>query len=244
MMQVGFVYLVFLPSILTTPLAGTLVAPRRHAGCACGALSPSRMIGLPLLLSPILSGVLTGMVLVAVGTFFAQAIATGFVSRAAETDRGVRERDLSRQLFLGRIGRQHRAGRDLRSFRLARLRRRHRRRFAARRGADVQAARHRADLHSLTQPDLMQLAGEMSMDAINTNSRELIRPDPGVVAKHTVTKGRPQRVILVLQGGGALGAYQAGVYQALAGSRFAAGLGHRHIDRRHQCQPDRRQRPG
>ena len=45
MMQVGFVYLVFLPSILTTPL------------------------------------------LVAVGTFLAQAIATGFVSRTAETDR-------------------------------------------------------------------------------------------------------------------------------------------------------------
>ena len=46
------------------------------------------------------------------------------------------------------------------------------------------------------------------MNATNTT-------ESAVVAKHTVSKGRPQRVILVLQGGGALGAYQAGVYQAL-----------------------------
>ena len=53
------------------------------------------------------------------------------------------------------------------------------------------------------------------MDAINTNASETVRSEPAVVAKHTVSKGRPQRVILVLQGGGALGAYQAGVYQAM-----------------------------
>ena len=35
------------------------------------------------------------------------------------------------------------------------------------------------------------------------------------VAKHTVATGTPPRIILVLQGGGALGAYQAGVYEAL-----------------------------
>src|SRR4051812_50170131 len=35
------------------------------------------------------------------------------------------------------------------------------------------------------------------------------------VAKHTVSKGTPPRITLVLQGGGALGAYQAGVYEAL-----------------------------
>ena len=44
-------------------------------------------LGLPLLLSPVLAGVLLGMVLVGAGTFFAQATATGFVSRAATTDR-------------------------------------------------------------------------------------------------------------------------------------------------------------
>ena len=44
--------------------------------------------GLPLLLLPSLAAVLTGLTLVGVGTFFAQATATGFVGRAATTDRG------------------------------------------------------------------------------------------------------------------------------------------------------------
>ena len=41
------------------------------------------------MLSSYLAGVLTGMVLVGVGTFFAQACATGFVGQAARTNRGV-----------------------------------------------------------------------------------------------------------------------------------------------------------
>ena len=45
-------------------------------------------VGLPLLLLPNLAAVLPGMVLVGVGTFFAQATATGFVGRAATADRG------------------------------------------------------------------------------------------------------------------------------------------------------------
>ena len=40
------------------------------------------------LLLPSLAAVLLGMVLVGVGTFFAQATATGFASRAATADRG------------------------------------------------------------------------------------------------------------------------------------------------------------
>jgi predicted MFS family arabinose efflux permease len=44
--------------------------------------------GLPLLLLPNLAVVLLGMVLIGVGTFFAQATTTGFVSRAATADRG------------------------------------------------------------------------------------------------------------------------------------------------------------
>jgi hypothetical protein len=39
-------------------------------------------LGLPLLVTPSLVAVLSGMVLVGVGTFFAQATATGFVGRA------------------------------------------------------------------------------------------------------------------------------------------------------------------
>jgi MFS transporter, YNFM family, putative membrane transport protein len=42
----------------------------------------------PLLLAPSLPVVLTGLTLIGIGTFFAQATATGFVSRTATTDRG------------------------------------------------------------------------------------------------------------------------------------------------------------
>jgi predicted MFS family arabinose efflux permease len=44
--------------------------------------------GLPLLLLPHLVPVMIGLALIGVGTFFAQATATGFVSRSATTDRG------------------------------------------------------------------------------------------------------------------------------------------------------------
>ena len=49
-------------------------------------------------------------------------------------------------------------------------------------------------------------------------------------------KQKPQerQIVLVLQGGGALGAYQAGVYHALHETRHRAGLDHWHIDRRDQ----------
>jgi YNFM family putative membrane transporter len=45
-------------------------------------------LGLPLLLALTLPAVILGMMLVGVGTFFAQAAATGFVGRAATADRG------------------------------------------------------------------------------------------------------------------------------------------------------------
>jgi predicted MFS family arabinose efflux permease len=86
-MSLGFVYFVFLPSIFTTPVAGRIAARMgtRSALLAGFALA---LAGMPLLLSSRLPLVLTGMVLVGVGTFFAQATATGFVSRAATADRG------------------------------------------------------------------------------------------------------------------------------------------------------------
>ena len=88
MMSIGFVYFVFLPSILTTLLAGKAVAifgtrPSLWSSLAIAGL------GLPLMLSPHLSEVLAGMVLVGVGTFFAQACATGFVGQAAQSNRGI-----------------------------------------------------------------------------------------------------------------------------------------------------------
>jgi MFS transporter, YNFM family, putative membrane transport protein len=87
MMMLGLVYFVFLPSIITTPLAGRAVQWLGTRPTMWGSLALA-IAGLPLLLAHSLPVVLGGMVLVAVGTFFAQATATGFVGRAATTDRG------------------------------------------------------------------------------------------------------------------------------------------------------------
>ena len=51
----------------------------------------------------------------------------------------------------------------------------------------------------------------------------------------------PGQVVLVFQGGGALGSYQAGVYQALHEADIE--LDHRDFDRRDQRQLDRGQSP-
>ena len=85
-MSLGFAYFVFLPSMITTPIAGRVAVRFGTTRTVWGALAVAAL-GLPLLLQPDLSAVLVGMVLVGVGTFFAQAIATGFVGRAAKTDR-------------------------------------------------------------------------------------------------------------------------------------------------------------
>ena len=86
-MQLGFIYFVFLPSIFTTLLAGHAVHRWGTRPTLWSSLALAG-IGLPLLLLPSLTAVLLGMVLVGAGTFFAQATATGFVSRAATADRG------------------------------------------------------------------------------------------------------------------------------------------------------------
>lgn len=85
-MALGFVYLVFLPSILTTPLAGR-VAARLGTRPALWLSLTVAGAGLPLLLRPSLPAILAGLALIGVGTFFAQATATGFVGRAATADR-------------------------------------------------------------------------------------------------------------------------------------------------------------
>src|SRR4030095_12004926 len=76
-MQRGFVYLVFLPSILTTPLAGRAVG-RLGARATFRAAIVVACAGLPLLVTAQLWAVLAGLALVAIGTFLAQAVATGF----------------------------------------------------------------------------------------------------------------------------------------------------------------------
>ncbi len=86
-MSLGFVYLVFLPSIFTTPLAGRTAERFGTRRTMWAALSVA-LIGLPLLLTQNFPLILAGLVLAGAGTFFAQATATGFVSQAATADRG------------------------------------------------------------------------------------------------------------------------------------------------------------
>jgi MFS transporter, YNFM family, putative membrane transport protein len=88
MMDLGFAYFVFLPSIVTTLFAGQAITRFGTRPVIWAALAVAAF-GLPLMLSVRIAEVLTGMVLVGVGTFFAQAAATGFVGQAAQENRGV-----------------------------------------------------------------------------------------------------------------------------------------------------------
>ncbi len=87
MMALGLVYFVFLPSMVTTPAAGGFARRFGARRTIWGALALA-MIGLPLLVAPSLAAVALGLMLVGVGSFFAQAVATGFVGRAATANRG------------------------------------------------------------------------------------------------------------------------------------------------------------
>ncbi len=100
MMRLGIVYFVFLPSIVTTLIAGAIgqrIGTRRALLAGFGVA----VLGLPLLLSANLSVVLAGMVLVAIGTFFAQALATTHVSRTATSDRAAASGMYLASYFIG-----------------------------------------------------------------------------------------------------------------------------------------------
>ena len=86
-MALGYVYFVFAPSIATTPLAGRAVQAFGTRRVLWGSLAVAGA-GLPLLVVPQLALVLVGLAMVGVGTFFAQATATGFVGKSATADRG------------------------------------------------------------------------------------------------------------------------------------------------------------
>lgn len=86
-MALGVVYFVFVPALVTTPLAGRAVALAGSRTTLRAALAVA-VAGLPLLVLQDLPAVLAGLAMVAAGTFFAQAAATGFVGRAATGDRG------------------------------------------------------------------------------------------------------------------------------------------------------------
>ena len=100
MMDLGFVYFVFAPSVVTTLFAGKAVARFGTRASIWAALAVAAA-GLPLMLSVHLAEVLTGMVLVGVGTFFAQACTTGFVGQAAQNNRGIASGTYLACYFLG-----------------------------------------------------------------------------------------------------------------------------------------------
>ncbi len=82
MMNLGLVYFVFVPSLVLTPLAGRVavrIGTRRTLMAGLGVAGA----GLALLVLSNLAALLAGLALFAAGAFLAQAIATGFVSRAA-----------------------------------------------------------------------------------------------------------------------------------------------------------------
>lgn len=85
-MQLGLVYLVFIPALFTTPMAGKAVSrygPETVFKVAAGVVT----CGMGLTFIPVLWPVLAGLAVVGAGTFFMQAAATGFVGRTAATDR-------------------------------------------------------------------------------------------------------------------------------------------------------------
>ena len=85
-MHLGFVYLVFAPALVTTPLAGRAVG-RFGLGRTLRAALGAPLLALTLLGLPSLAAVIFGLTVVGVGTFLAQAVATGFVGRTARSDR-------------------------------------------------------------------------------------------------------------------------------------------------------------
>ncbi len=86
MTALGLVFFVFAPSMVTTPLAGAAVT-RFGAARALPAALAVALAGLVLLFVSRLEAFILGLVLVGIGTFFAQAVATGYVGRAARSDR-------------------------------------------------------------------------------------------------------------------------------------------------------------
>jgi predicted MFS family arabinose efflux permease len=86
MTALGLVFLVFLPSMVTTPMAGSFVRRTGPGPAAAGSLAVA-LVGLLLLLLPNLYAVIAGLTLVGVGTFFAQAVATGHIGRIAKGDK-------------------------------------------------------------------------------------------------------------------------------------------------------------
>jgi predicted MFS family arabinose efflux permease len=80
-----------------------LVAKRIGTRVAFWGASAFAIAGLPLLLAQRLDPILCGLAMVGAGTFFAQAVATGFVGRAAATDRAAASGMYLASYYLGGV---------------------------------------------------------------------------------------------------------------------------------------------
>ena len=100
MMSLGLIYFVFLPSIVTTPFGGR-IARRFGVRATLWAALGIAALGLPLVLAGNLPAVVGGLALIGVGTFLAQAAATGFIGAVATFDRGVASGLYLASYFLG-----------------------------------------------------------------------------------------------------------------------------------------------
>ncbi len=81
--RLGFVYLVFIPSMLTTPSAA-LIATKLGVRTAFVSGILISIAGVVLLLSSSLIAILSGLTAIGIGLFLAQAVVTGFVGYAAQ----------------------------------------------------------------------------------------------------------------------------------------------------------------
>jgi len=86
MSALGLVFLVFAPSMITTPGAGH-ITDRYGPGVTVPASLGMALSGLVLITLANIWMILAGLVLVGIGTFFAQAVATGHVGRIADGDK-------------------------------------------------------------------------------------------------------------------------------------------------------------
>jgi len=86
-MELGLVYFVFVPSIISTPLAGRVISRFGVRGTMWLGFGIAGL-GLPELVTSDLGAILIGLALFGMGTFLAQAAATGYVSRRAAGDGG------------------------------------------------------------------------------------------------------------------------------------------------------------
>lgn len=101
-MSLGLVYLVFLPSVLTTPLAARTTA--RWGSRAAGLVGVGLALpGLGLLLAAHLPLVLLGLAMTASGLLFTLAVAASFVGRYALRDRAAAQRLYLAAAFIGGI---------------------------------------------------------------------------------------------------------------------------------------------